>query len=283
MQKLSIITINYNNKLGLSKTINSIITQSATQFEYIIIDGGSTDGSKELIVENEKDIDKWVYETDKGIYNAMNKGVKMATSEFVLFINSGDVLFDNDVILKTLHLLDSNFSFIYGNLFYNENGKNVLFGTHPDKLSFTYFIQNSLPHPACFMKRELFDKHFYYNENLKIVADWEFFIYCICKENEPYKHINTTISNFDVSGVSSNPNNKLVMDQEHQYVFEKHFPLFIDEIKIINEHQGTVNFMFEKIKTQKFRWSILKRFIKLLSINNPKKPSPYENIYNKID
>lgn len=98
MPKLTIITINLNNKAGLQTTIDSVIAQTYKDFEWIIIDGGSTDGSKELIEKYTNYIKYWVSEPDKGIYNAMNKGIKVAEGEYLQFLNSGDSLFSNSVL-----------------------------------------------------------------------------------------------------------------------------------------------------------------------------------------
>jgi glycosyltransferase involved in cell wall biosynthesis len=97
---LSIITINYNNLSGLEKTIQSVLNQTLKNFEFIIIDGGSTDGSKEYNQEKNEFIDCWVSESDNGIYHAMNKGIKMAKGEYCLFLNSGDYLVDSEVSKK---------------------------------------------------------------------------------------------------------------------------------------------------------------------------------------
>ena len=91
MKKISIITINYNNCEGLRRTIESVVNQTCRDFEYIIIDGGSTDGSVDVIKRYADNIDYWVSEPDKGIYNAMNKGIRMATGDYVQILNSGDM------------------------------------------------------------------------------------------------------------------------------------------------------------------------------------------------
>ena len=93
--KLSIITINYNDAKGLRKTFDSIKNQTCHEFEYIVVDGGSSDGSQSVIEEYEQYISKWVSEPDNGIYNAMNKGAKMSTGDYMLFLNSGDNLFSD--------------------------------------------------------------------------------------------------------------------------------------------------------------------------------------------
>lgn len=98
--KLSIITINLNNKDGLEKTIESVVSQTFTDYEFIIIDGGSTKGDVELIKEYENKISYWVSEKDSGIYNAQNKGIKQARGEYLYFLNSGDALYENTTLEK---------------------------------------------------------------------------------------------------------------------------------------------------------------------------------------
>ena len=101
---LSIITINYNNAAGLEKTIKSVISQTCKRYEFIIIDGGSKDGSKDIIEKYQDQITYWVSEPDNGIYNAMNKGVKVAKGEYCIFMNSGDIFVDNDVIRDVFNI-----------------------------------------------------------------------------------------------------------------------------------------------------------------------------------
>ena len=136
MPKLSIITINYNNLEGLKKTFESVFMQTYQDFEYIVIDGGSTDGSKEYIAENADKINYWVSEPDKGVYHAMNKGIMKANGEYLLFINSGDELFENNTIEKSLSNLHTE-EIIAGNLnFISE--KNNYTGKALDEVSFIF-------------------------------------------------------------------------------------------------------------------------------------------------
>ena len=108
MMKLSVITINYNNKEGLKKTIESVVSQIYQDFEYIVVDGGSTDGSIDIIREYDKHIDFWISEPDRGIYNAMNKGIKFSHGEFCLFLNSGDCLLSSTSISQVFPLIPRN-------------------------------------------------------------------------------------------------------------------------------------------------------------------------------
>ena len=115
MCKISIITINYNEKVGFEKTIKSVLNQSYQDFEFIIIDGGSTDGSINVIEKYKDSISYWVSEPDKGVYNAMNKGIRASKGEFVIFMNGGDC-FNNDLVLEEIApMLNDEFDVYYGN------------------------------------------------------------------------------------------------------------------------------------------------------------------------
>ena len=115
MPKLSVITINFNNAIGLEKTIKSVIEQKFTDFEFVIIDGDSSDGSKEIIKKYSNKISYWVSEKDKGIYNAQNKGIERAIGEYCLFLNSGDYLVDTTVF-QTVFSEKRTQDIIYGDM-----------------------------------------------------------------------------------------------------------------------------------------------------------------------
>ena len=113
--KISIITVNYNDKDGLEKTIKSVLNQENTVFEYLVIDGNSADGSKDVIEKYKDKIDYWVSEPDSGIYNAMNKGILAATGDYLLFLNSGDWLYENDSIANVDKLILESKDIYFGN------------------------------------------------------------------------------------------------------------------------------------------------------------------------
>lgn len=147
MTKISIITINLNNREGLARTMQSVIGQTCFKYvDYIIVDGGSTDGSLDVIRENEKHLKHWVSEKDGGIYDAMNKGVGMAASEYCQFLNSGDTLHSSYVLERILPQLDADI--VYGNPLVDGMAKQ-----YPEVLPADYFLQDSLPHPASFIAR----------------------------------------------------------------------------------------------------------------------------------
>lgn len=230
MNKLiSIITVNYNDKNGLLRTIESVKGQSFTNYEHIIIDGGSTDGSKELIESHKANFNYWVSEADKGIYNAMNKGIKKANGEYLLFLNSGDDLEDGQS-LERVHMHLNEKDIVYFNInMITDNGKYVK--KCPERLSFTYLHNNLPSHQSTFFRRNLFDTYGYYDEKLKITADWKFLILAICKQNVTYKFVNQTFSNFYRDGLSSASSNLDMMNKEREAVLNQEFGIFMNDLK----------------------------------------------------
>ena len=217
---LSIITVNLNNASGLQKTIESVISQTFIDYEYIIIDGGSTDGSVEVIKQYENKISYWVSEPDKGIYNAMNKGIRKAKGEYIIFMNSGDC-FASDVLIKVYNQLTSDIVCGNATLTLNNGKKWVFDSPKSNDLSLYRFFYSSLPHQASFFKKILFQNNLY-NENYKIVSDWEFFIKRLIFDNCSYHHIDTLIADTEPGGISSNrtPNH----EEERLRVLEQLLP-----------------------------------------------------------
>ena len=202
--KLSIITINYNDLLGLKKTIESVVNQSYSDIEYIVIDGGSTDGSKEYIEQQRSNFSYWVSEEDNGIYNAMNKGIKIAKGEYLLFLNSGDWLVNNGIIEKLLKSVSTE-DIVYGNIFkVNDKGEAIeKKGVASSNVRLSDLYYRSIFHPASILRRDLFEKYGYYDESLKIVSDWAFFLKGIYFEKVKVRYIDLAITYFVLDGISS--------------------------------------------------------------------------------
>lgn len=198
--KYSIITVNYNNKEGLRKTIESVIHQSFRDFEYIVIDGGSTDGSKEILKEYDAYITYWVSEKDKGIYNAMNKGIKMAHGKYLNFMNSGDT-YHSSSALEAIAGIDTDEDFIIGG--YYETDKGVSHTIPPQDVTLLTLLKYTINHQATFIKRTLFDKRLY-DENYIIMADAKFNFQSIILDNCSVRLSKDIIADYDTNGISSN-------------------------------------------------------------------------------
>jgi len=227
MPNLSIITINYNNLAGLQKTIQSVFEQSFEDFEYIIIDGGSIDGSKEYIEKYGDKLTYWVSEKDAGVYNGMNKGIKKATGIYSLFLNSGDYFNDNTVVESLIKNSEGK-DIVYGDIIYKDeyNEHTVV---SPDVLSLQYLFNNTIPHPCTLIHKRLFDLIGPYNESINICADWAFFLDSIIKDNATYKHINKIITTYSLGGISSQPNSQALVEAERLNYLRSNYPLVLDE------------------------------------------------------
>lgn len=212
MIKLSIITINYNNLQGLKKTIDSVKSQSFRDFEWILIDGGSSDGSKELIEENKDCFSYWVSEPDAGIYDAMNKGIILAKGEYCQFLNSGDFFIASttlqDVFQRPLEA-DVN----YGDVWLIKNDEIIERRTYPDVMTLSFLFRSPLGHQAVFVKTDLAKKYLY-RTKYKISADRAFFMELYCN-NCSFGHISQPVVFFDSEGIGSV--DKTLMERRRQF------------------------------------------------------------------
>ena len=202
--KTSIITINLNNKDGLERTVRSVVIQTYfDKVEYIIIDGGSTDGSVDVIRENGRFFKYWVSEHDNGIYNAMNKGLRLASGDYCLFLNSGDHFHSDDAIERMYGHLDRDI--VYGDLCIHQgNPKDGCFiKNYPEMISDDYFIYEALPHEAAFVRTELLRRKGF-REDYRIISDTIFFHEAIAMEKASYRHVGVVVTDFYLGGVSSN-------------------------------------------------------------------------------
>ncbi len=199
--KLSIVTINLNNEKGLVKTIESVVNQLYNDFEYILIDGGSTDKSLNIINRFENKISFWVSEPDKGIYDAMNKGIQKSKGDYILFLNSGDVLHDNEVLGHCIKLLVGT-DIATGKLKIDFNEFSNIVEPH-SKIDLSVFINSFIAHPATFFKRELFDNFGFYDISFKIAADLDFFFRVFTQGRIKYYPMDRIVSIHMADGISS--------------------------------------------------------------------------------
>jgi glycosyltransferase involved in cell wall biosynthesis len=227
--RLSIITVNLNNRLGLEKTVISVINQSFSDFEFIIIDGGSTDGSLDIINKYQNYFTYWISEKDKGTYHAMNKGIKVAKGDYCYFLNSGDFLIDNYVFEKLFHY-PIQADIVSGNVLkIRKNGKYRTIVAH-SKPSLLNLCIHSLPHQASLIKRELFNEIGYYTESYKIVSDFEFFLKAIVIYKKTYQFVNISFCYFNVEGISSKLESTILAKEESYACLKENFPDMVDDL-----------------------------------------------------
>lgn len=266
---LTIITINLNNRDGLEKTIESVVNQTYRDFEYIVIDGASTDGSVDIIQHYADKISYWVSEPDTGIYNAMNKGIRVAQGEYLLFLNSGDWLYDYFVVSNVLPFFLKKKSIYTGDIV-NKSEYIEEIIQHPEKISFVYLMGRGLAHQSSFIKKDLFINNGLFDETLTIVADWAFLFLNIGIYGESYSRIPIIISVFDLSGISSDEKNRKGAFEDKKKVFEKHLPILLIEdlyeIKKLKNRIGekNINTIIDITSGSKSKW-IFNHLLNLMS------------------
>lgn len=247
--KISIITVNLNNKTGLENTMRSVFQQTYTDFEYIVVDGASIDGSVDIIQQNAGRLTNWISEPDSGIYNAMNKGIRMAKGRYLLFLNSGDTLFHNRILEQVFPHLQEQ-SIIYGDLRFDFVDRPEDY-VYPDRLTFHYFYYQSLGHPATFIKKSLFDQIGLYDEEYPICADWVFFTTAICTFKASYLHLPLLITKFDMTGVSNNPVSQEKIKKEKIRFLSQHFERFYSDYQ---EAERSINELARIKSSKAYRW-----------------------------
>ena len=302
--KVSIITINYNNASGLQKTMESVLNQTSRDFEYIVVDGAAPlnppdRGTLDNFVAEYRDVENgfqrctWLSpfgglgggfysEPDNGIYNAMNKGIQMAKGEYVQFLNSSDTFVAADVTERMIKELEQQtvsskqqVDILYGNML-KRVGKKVICdkgfeGREPTMLD---FYNGTLNHSPVYIKRSLFDDSGLYDESLKYVSDWKWYVQVILLGAVKPHYVDIDVVDFDMSGVSTSNWEKTL--QEKRSEMEKLFPVVvlkdydewsfgIDQLKRLKRHTWAYRlvyllermlFQMEKHKNKKSNSSI---------------------------
>lgn len=257
---ISIITINYNNVEGLKKTLDSIASQSVKEFELVIVDGGSHDGSKQLIEKKAKIFSHltWISEPDKGIYNAMNKGTRMAKGDYCIFMNSGDCFYKPSSLSDSIAYLDGNVDIISGSVKTDTFSKEA---PEEEDLSLSFFVKNSMNHQSTFIKRTLL-LQYPYNEGRKIVGDSEFFFQTLILNNASYLKIHIFVSYCEAAGESGNLEKSMQerflaikellpkrMKDDVDFIVKYHNPILMKIGNILyNKPFRKIYFMFNRIK-----------------------------------
>ena len=276
--KLSIITINFNNLEGLKKTAESVINQTWKKFEWIIIDGGSTDGSKEYIINLNDNLNHsgwnpiayWCSEPDKGVYNAMNKGIAKASGEYLNFMNSGDCFYESGTLDKVSAYLGKGYIDIYyGDLIFSNGTEEHTFN-YPELPTTHYLVYRSLGHPTTFMKSSLL-KEIGYCEDYTIVSDWEKFLKWF-RQGRSFKHMDLVVAVFDTTGISTTNYDKLEEEKERVYldVFGKENIEWVKESiemqKLYEEYNQRISQDFLRIKHRNgIRLTFLSLIMKIIN------------------
>ncbi len=219
---ISVITINLNDKLGLQRTVESVKIQNNSLYEHIIIDGGSSDGSVEFIKENASCFSYWISESDKGVYDAQNKGIAKAKGAYLIFLNSGDTFCSKDILdlFVNVHKTEKH-SVIYGN-------SNIIKGNAseklvpPDQLTTNFWYRQTLNHQAVFFKKDVFEKYGSYKTNYRFSADLDLLLKIFKKEPDSFLHWNEFVCNYVEEGISAKPENYEQILKEKELILKVH-------------------------------------------------------------
>lgn len=286
--KLSIITINYNNAAGLRKTMESVFAQTYRNFEYIVVDGASTDVSVDVIRESALQAEglefKWISEPDTGIYNAMNKGVEIALGKrvvdtfnrselvedkrsecenkviedgYVLMLNSGDFLVDEHVIENIILELDGT-DIVQGNTIEN-HGSRLLRNRGYGKSEITMYdvMGGGFLHQASFCKRALFEKYGYFDESYKIAADTKFFTICLGFNDVSFKYVDIDITDYDCHGISAAKKGPWYQKHIEEYIRLRN-EMFAPRLQnYLNENEPKV-LWYNKLHQHTWIWNIVR-------------------------
>jgi len=281
MQKLSIITINYNNLDGLKKTMESVFAQRPlspnssplkgkgdVDFEYIVIDGASTDGSAEYIREHANKLTYWVSEKDSGIYNAMNKGVRAARGEYVLMLNSGDWFVDEHVVKRILPELDGT-DIVQGNIIVDENGALIVKrGCGKSDISFIEAIDAQFLHQASFCRRQLFEIYGLYDESYRKNSDTYFYRKVLGFGNATFRYVDILISNFDMNGISNDPKWVDIDKEENTRWMKDNMSTRLQRLYV--EAPKKIK-LYDKIHRHKWAWMVTMLLVRIINrIENEK-------------
>jgi glycosyltransferase involved in cell wall biosynthesis len=232
--------------------MDSVVNQTSKEIEYIVIDGNSEDGSKQLVLDYKSKVKIAISEPDKGIYEAMNKGIKLSNGEYLLFLNSGDLLIDEQVIAKVSPFL-KDYDVISGNIIIEDQDGQIHKRHSKPSIDLDYFFKVSLYHQSTFVAKSAFNKFGLYNEDFKIGGDYEFFIRLFFKYNATYHTVNEFICYFVANGISNNPSYLDLNRAEAKKawllnVSERTYQLFEDYRQFEN---SSINWIYKKINTSK--------------------------------
>lgn len=205
MYKISIITVNFNNLKGIRRTIHSVLHQQYKSIEHIVIDGGSTDGSREYIESMNDFFSYWVSEKDRGIYDGMNKGISKATGDYVLFLNSGDYFDDNNALNKVMNKIEGKPDLIICRQKFidNKGKKSISPILRRYQICMGFFLSSTFPHQATLISRSLFTISGLYDEQYKVSADWVFWVRSVMEYKCSYALSRIALSVMETGGVSN--------------------------------------------------------------------------------
>lgn len=225
--RITVITVCYNRKATIGKAIKSVLEQKYSNIEYIIIDGNSTDGTREIIESYSDRISQYISEPDKGMYDAINKGLKLATGDVIGLMHSDDEFYDENALTKIAarFMYDSNTEGVYGDGIYvsNDSEERLIRNRIGGAFSLQKVKSGWLPlHPTVYLKKSIIDKYGLYNLDFKIASDTEFLLRYLYKYRIKMDYINTYIVKMRMGGMSTNTKRAVEVLYEDYKIYKYH-------------------------------------------------------------
>jgi len=232
--KISIITVCYNEIDRIEKTLISVINQTYPNIEYIVVDGGSNDGTIELLEKYKSHISHLVSEKDSGIYHAMNKGALLSGGDYLLYMNGGDWLYESQTLEKIIRRARPS-DIIYGDR-YKKYGDSLIYKKHPSKINQFYLLMNGIIcHQSALISKNLFDKLDGYNSFYKIMADYDFFVRAKKIKNAEFLYVNQIVCVFNADGISHDKTSMCAKKHEKNTIRKSNYCYFYYLAAIIRD------------------------------------------------
>ena len=257
--KISVITVCYNSENVIERTIQSVVNQTFDDFEYIIIDGASTDKTLEIVDKYRDKISKIISEKDNGIYDAMNKGISNASGDYIMFLNADDTLLHENVLKLVSEKMNDNKALYYGDLIFLEKSTGKLNNRKQNNVNNIYLCGGMLFHPTIFASKKLFEKIGNFDTQYRIVADYDWIIRAMIQFKASCSYLDIPITIFaDGEGASSNPKNQQRHKEERKKVQLKYFsPIYI----------AIANFWYKSMRSS-LSFPIIKDILKMNFLKN---------------
>jgi glycosyltransferase involved in cell wall biosynthesis len=227
MKKVSVVTICFNNLEGLRKTADSVLRQRRDLFEYLIIDGGSNDGSLEYIQSIRDHLDVFVSEPDRGVYDALNKGWILSKGEFIVFMNAGDTFASHDTIEMAINFLTEKVDIVYGDVYLGDQRGIYQHKKQPSRISSAWLIREVIAHQSQFISRDLLKRNNGYDLNFQIASDYAFLAKVFWKQNARFLHLPFFVCVFNTEGLSSSISKKSIIEDERRMIHNAFAPTWI--------------------------------------------------------
>lgn len=224
---ISIITVTYNAAHFLKAAIESVLSQTYSGIEYIIIDGGSTDGTVDIIKSYESKLAHWISEPDKGIYNAMNKSLNFAKGDFIYFLGADDILSEDDILSKFSKYLTDNKTIYYGNVFFKSQNR-----VYDGRFNDFKLATRNISHQCIFYPKEVFH-HNKFNTKYKVFADYYLNIMLYNNPHYAFEYRPLTIAVFNDAGISGQNSPDSDFERDRLAIIKEHFPWYVYLYRIV--------------------------------------------------